>query len=50
MYFSPHLFPWVSFALPGVRDQVKRAEPCELSRQKHFDVALMQETHSDARN
>lgn len=39
-----------SLNVNGARDSKKRAEIYELVKQKHFDVVLLQETHSDAQN
>ena len=39
-----------SLNMNGARDRSKRAQLFELAKQKHFDVALLQETHSDAGN
>ena len=39
-----------SLNMNGARDRSKRAQLFELAKQKRFDVALLQETHSDAGN
>ncbi|MGL5904155.1 MAG: endonuclease/exonuclease/phosphatase family protein, partial [Cetobacterium sp.] len=39
-----------SLNVNGARDCKKRAEIYELFKQKHFDVVLLQETHSDVQN
>lgn len=39
-----------SLNVNGARDSKKRAEIYELVKQKHFDVVLLQETHSDVQN
>lgn len=39
-----------SLNVNGARDSKKRAEIYEFVKQKHFDVVLLQETHSDVQN
>lgn len=39
-----------SLNMNGARDRSKRVRLFELSKQKHMDVVLLQETHSDAGN
>lgn len=39
-----------SLNVNGARDSKKRAKIYEFVKQKHFDVVLLQETHSDVQN